>query len=158
MLSCVACRQTARGTCSPMWRPPSCRPVREQFAAYSGVEYRVLDIERDPALQGIEPASFDLVIAANVLHATQDLRTSLKHIQSLLAPGGKLVILESTRPVRWLGPDLWTHQRLVAIRRPSAANRLSAALARRLASPAGRCRVLRHSRRAAAAAGPQSGP
>ena len=46
--------------------------------------------------------SFDVVIAANVLHATRSLRESLTHVRRLMAPGGKLVVLEGTRRVRWL--------------------------------------------------------
>ena len=39
-------------------------------------------------LVGLSENPEDVVIAANVLHATQDLRTTLANVQSLLAPGG----------------------------------------------------------------------
>ncbi len=58
----------------------------------------MLDIERDPAEQGFAEHSFDVVVAANVIHATADLVTSLEHVRKLLAPGGMLVLLELTRP------------------------------------------------------------
>ena len=44
---------------------------------------------------------FDLLIAANVLHATCDLRQTLRHVRSLLAPGGRLVLVEATQPEAW---------------------------------------------------------
>jgi NADPH:quinone reductase-like Zn-dependent oxidoreductase/NADP-dependent 3-hydroxy acid dehydrogenase YdfG len=43
-----------------------------------------------------------LIVAANVIHATADLRQTLNHAQQLLAPGGLLLLLEMTRPVRWI--------------------------------------------------------
>ena len=42
------------------------------------------------------------MIAANVLHATADLRATLRHIRSLLAPSGLLILIEGTRPERWV--------------------------------------------------------
>lgn len=76
--------------------------AKTRFRAYENVEYRLLDIERDPMSQGFSPQSFDLVIAANVLHATSDVKTSLTHVRQLLTPGGGLLLVEGTRPVRWL--------------------------------------------------------
>ena len=74
--------------------------ARDRFAHLPFLETARLDIERDPATQGFEPAAFDMVVAANVLHATRDLRESLTHVASLLAPGGFLVLLEGTAPRR----------------------------------------------------------
>jgi len=70
--------------------------ARKKFSSYSFLRYEVFDAEKDPALQGIELDSFDIVIAANVIHATRDLIESLRHIHRLLAPGGLLVSLEVT--------------------------------------------------------------
>ncbi len=66
------------------------------------MDFRVLDIEKDPLEQGFESSSYDLVIAANVLHATQDLEQSLSQVQKLLAPGGLLLLLEVTGLERWI--------------------------------------------------------
>ncbi|MHB8474542.1 MAG: methyltransferase, partial [Gammaproteobacteria bacterium] len=74
----------------------------EKFAAFPFVDYELLDIERDPETQGYTAHSYDIVIAANVLHATRDLRTTVRHVARLLAPGGTLVLLESLRPQRWM--------------------------------------------------------
>ncbi|WP_203073865.1 type I polyketide synthase [Falsiroseomonas ponticola] len=60
-----------------------------------------LDIERAPESQGFAPASYDLVVASNVLHATRDIRDSLRHAASLLAPGGALLLLEACRRSSW---------------------------------------------------------
>ena len=60
------------------------------------VRYRVLDIERDPVEQGFAGHGFDVVVAANVLHATRDLGETLAHCRRLLAPSGLLVAVEGT--------------------------------------------------------------
>jgi NADPH:quinone reductase-like Zn-dependent oxidoreductase/acyl carrier protein len=74
----------------------------EKFTAYPFVRYQALDIERDPATQGFDGAQFDVVVAANVLHATRDLGETFAHVRQLLAPGGLLVMLEMVRPQRWI--------------------------------------------------------
>jgi len=40
--------------------------AKERFKKYEALEYTVLDISRDPLEQGLQPASFDLIIASNV--------------------------------------------------------------------------------------------
>jgi len=72
-----------------------------KFASYPFVRYDLLDIERDPAAQGYPDGSFDIVLAANVLHAAADLRRALHHVRRLLAPNGLIVLLEGTRPQPW---------------------------------------------------------
>jgi acyl transferase domain-containing protein len=75
--------------------------AQETFAGYPFVQYRSLDIEKDPLEQGFSAHSFDLVIAANVLHATADLRQTLQQVRTLLSSEGLLVLLEGTRPLRF---------------------------------------------------------
>jgi acyl transferase domain-containing protein len=74
----------------------------EQFSQYPFVRRSLLDIERDPATQGFGAGHYDIVIAANVLHATSDLRRTVEHVRSLIAPGGLLLLLEGTAPERWV--------------------------------------------------------
>lgn len=58
--------------------------------------FRVLDLEHEPVAQGFEEHSYDLVLAANVLHATKSLEQTLHRVRRLLKPGGYLVALEGT--------------------------------------------------------------
>lgn len=74
----------------------------EKFSDYHFVRYELLDIERDPADQGFAAHKFDLIIAANVLHATSDLNQTLAHIKQLLTSQGLLVLLEGTAPQSWV--------------------------------------------------------
>jgi acyl transferase domain-containing protein/NADPH:quinone reductase-like Zn-dependent oxidoreductase/predicted O-methyltransferase YrrM len=74
--------------------------ARKKFADFPFVEFRTLDLESDPVAQGFDRHSFDIVIAADVVHATRDLSESLTNIRSLLAPKGMLVLLEVARDAR----------------------------------------------------------
>lgn len=74
----------------------------KKFADYSFVNYQTLDIEINPNLQGFIDEKYDLIIAANVLHATANLSTTLTHVRQLLAPGGMLVLLEATSAQNWI--------------------------------------------------------
>ncbi|WP_421107469.1 SDR family NAD(P)-dependent oxidoreductase [Streptomyces sp. NEAU-S77] len=53
-----------------------------------------LDAEQPLAGQGIEVGGYDLVVAANVLHATRDTRTTLRNAKSALREGGWLLLNE----------------------------------------------------------------
>ncbi|MCX5205580.1 thioesterase domain-containing protein [Streptomyces sp. NBC_00237] len=56
----------------------------------------ILDIERPVADQGFPLGGYDVVVAANVLHATSDIRRTLRNAKALLEPGGLLVLNELT--------------------------------------------------------------
>jgi acyl transferase domain-containing protein/SAM-dependent methyltransferase len=110
----------------------------ERFAEHRFVDYALLDIETSPGDQGFEPGTYDLVIAANVLHATKDLDVTLSHVNALLAPGGVLLAYEGTEHPPWfdtttaliegwqlfeddwredvplIGPEVWTRALLAA--------------------------------------------
>ncbi len=70
--------------------------ARETFRGVPGLQFDVLDLERAPGPQGYAAGSYDVVIAANVLHATRDLRRTLQHVRALVAPGGLLLLYEIT--------------------------------------------------------------
>ncbi|MET0647983.1 MAG: amino acid adenylation domain-containing protein [Pyrinomonadaceae bacterium] len=74
---------------------------KKNFGHHPFMSYDLLDIERDPEAQGYEPCSFDLVVASSVLHATRDVRETLRHARSLLAPRGLLLLVEETRFFDW---------------------------------------------------------
>ena len=66
------------------------------------IEYRPLDIEKDPIDQGFDSHSYDLLIASNVLHATRFLEETLANCRALLAPSGHLIALENLRGLGWM--------------------------------------------------------
>ncbi|KAK7729951.1 Type I Iterative PKS [Diaporthe eres] len=59
-------------------------------------DFRVLNVENDPLEQGFEAGRYDLILAANVLHATKKIDVTLSNAKSLLKPGGKLLLYEIT--------------------------------------------------------------
>ncbi|KAF5966955.1 polyketide synthase [Fusarium coicis] len=68
----------------------------EKFSNYEDIEYRLYDMEKTPEEQGIEPESYDLVIASCVVHVTANVVNALKNIRQLLKPGGKILLSEIT--------------------------------------------------------------
>ncbi|KAF7195680.1 Highly reducing polyketide synthase alt5, partial [Pseudocercospora fuligena] len=81
------------------------------------MEFGTLNIENDPLEQGFQAESFDLIVCANVLHATKSIQETLEHCKTLLKPNGQLVLSEVTikrifcgfimgpLPGWWLGED-----------------------------------------------------
>ena len=93
-------------------------PAKSRFAAWDHLmDFRILDIETDPQQQGFAAHSYDLIVAAQVLHATANLERILANVRKLLRPGGTLLMLESTQdaldtqlvfgtlPGWWLGEE-----------------------------------------------------
>ena len=58
--------------------------------------FKALDVENEIEDQGYVEHSYDLVIASLVLHATRDLRKTLRNARKLLKPGGYLLLQEIT--------------------------------------------------------------
>jgi phospholipid N-methyltransferase len=72
--------------------------AKERFAGCSQVmSFQKLDIEEDPTGQGFEAGAYDVVIACQVLHATKRMVDTLRNVRKLLKPGGKLILVETTR-------------------------------------------------------------
>ncbi len=67
------------------------------------LSYRLLNVEQTLESQGMEPGAYDLVIATNVLHATKNIRNTLRNVKALLKHNGVLLLNEL------LGQSLFTH-------------------------------------------------
>lgn len=70
--------------------------ARERVREFPYLTLARLDMEKDPNGQGFGAGTFDLVIAANVLHATRDLGLTLDRVAWLLGSGGVAVLNETT--------------------------------------------------------------
>ncbi|GJC77354.1 asperfuranone polyketide synthase afoG [Colletotrichum liriopes] len=114
--------------------------AKETFKDELGqMNFRVLNIEHDPLRQDFEANKYDLIVAANVLHATKKIDETLRNARRLLKPGGKLLLFEITNteillgsfcfgvlPGWWLSedkdriwgplmsPNLWSHHLMTA--------------------------------------------
>ncbi|MCJ1389859.1 hypothetical protein MMC18_002716 [Xylographa bjoerkii] len=72
----------------------------DRYERYSDIiRFKVLDIELDPAEQGFDVGSYDLIIAASVLHATRNIENTMRNARKLLKHGGKFVIFEIAQDV-----------------------------------------------------------
>ncbi|MES2222411.1 MAG: methyltransferase, partial [Acidobacteriota bacterium] len=74
--------------------------AKARFSPYPFVQYSLLDIENEEHIAR-HRQSFDVVIAANVIHATRDIQASLSGVARLLAPGGMLILLEVNQAHAW---------------------------------------------------------
>ncbi len=75
--------------------------AQRKFNEYGFIRYMLFDIDRDFEEQGFRDDMFDVVVAANVIHAARNLESTLGRIQRLLSPGGMLVLLETTHHHSW---------------------------------------------------------
>ncbi|KAI1735289.1 reducing type I polyketide synthase, partial [Xylaria scruposa] len=100
--------------------------AKERFRAFDRIQYRTLDIEKDIKAQGFGQGIYDIIIAANVLHATRELIATLSNVRQLLKPNGKLLLVEMTTPDNietgfifgslpgwWLGSETFRQQSAV---------------------------------------------
>ncbi|RDL31106.1 uncharacterized protein BP5553_09895 [Venustampulla echinocandica] len=72
--------------------------AKDRFSSWENImNFRKLDIEFDPIDQGFEAGTYDVVIAAQVLHATKNMENTMANVRKLLKPGGKLILLETTQ-------------------------------------------------------------
>ncbi len=69
--------------------------AQRAFRLEPGMQFSLLDLDRDFSEQGIAPRSLDLVVAGNVLHNACDLPRSLARIRACLRDGGTLLFSES---------------------------------------------------------------
>jgi acyl transferase domain-containing protein/SAM-dependent methyltransferase/acyl carrier protein len=81
--------------------PAFCDAGRRKFANFPFVRYTTLDLEADGGDHSAFAEDSDVVVAANVLHATADLKQTLQRIRRMLRPDGSLIIFEVTAPQRF---------------------------------------------------------
>ncbi|MEJ8302800.1 SDR family NAD(P)-dependent oxidoreductase, partial [Saccharibacillus sacchari] len=69
---------------------------------YPFLNFKKLNIEEDISKQGFAYASYDVVLAANVLHATKNISETIERVKSLISPHGWLLINEATQRMDFL--------------------------------------------------------
>ncbi len=77
------------------------RAAEERFRDFPFLSTRLFDVSGSLSEQDVDAGSFDLIVAANVLHATPRLRETLSNVRQLLQPGGWLLLLEGANPPLW---------------------------------------------------------
>jgi NADPH:quinone reductase-like Zn-dependent oxidoreductase len=80
------------------WDEESQATALQELAAWSDiVAFDTLDIKQDPSTQGFESQDYDLVIANRHLFSTSSSSDHLSLVRKLIKPGGKLLLVETTR-------------------------------------------------------------
>ncbi|KAB2100005.1 Highly reducing polyketide synthase [Alternaria gaisen] len=73
--------------------------AKERLQDWSDVvNFRTLDIKKNPKDQGFTEGFYDIILACNVLHATSSVDSTLSKVRQLLKPEGVLLLLEVTKP------------------------------------------------------------
>src|SRR6185295_14905625 len=75
--------------------------AQQKLAAFPEVEFKIFDLEKPGGAQELEAASFDFIVGTNVVHAVSDVRTALRNLHDLLAPGGNLIFMDTATPQLW---------------------------------------------------------
>jgi acyl transferase domain-containing protein/cation diffusion facilitator CzcD-associated flavoprotein CzcO/acyl carrier protein/nucleoside-diphosphate-sugar epimerase len=70
---------------------------------YPYLTYQLFDVSKPLSGQKIEEGSYDVIIATNVLHATRNIRQTLRNTKALLKKNGILILNEIS------GKSLYTH-------------------------------------------------
>lgn len=76
--------------------PVLLKHASESFKEYTFVNYTQLDIEKEPYMQKLQKESFDIIIAANVLHATASLSNTFNNVMKVMKSNAVVVMLETT--------------------------------------------------------------
>lgn len=66
----------------------------KELEGYEHIEYKILDISKDPKSQDYDLSSFDLIIANISLHLSPHIQDTLQNIHKLIKPNGRLLIQE----------------------------------------------------------------
>ena len=75
---------------------------QELGTEFPNFKYATLDVQNDPFEQGFEGQEYDLVIANNIIHKSQEVRQSLNNIRKLLHPTGRLLLQEFCPGSTWM--------------------------------------------------------
>lgn len=73
--------------------------ARDQFHEYQNrMTFQVFNLDSSARDQGFVPGTYDMIVAGCVLHATRDLKRTIRNLRPLLKPGGRLLMLEVIAP------------------------------------------------------------
>ncbi len=65
------------------------------------MKFNKFDISQDPKKQGINLSKYDIILAYDVVHATENIAQTIHNLEMVTAPGGIMLIVESIQPRRW---------------------------------------------------------
>jgi len=75
-----------------------------QSFTYKNMVAKMYDLSKTPAEQGLQLGHYDIITGLNVIHAVPDLNATLLDLNALLAPGGRLLIVDTDGTARSSNP------------------------------------------------------
>lgn len=76
--------------------------MKQKWSEWVHAEYGLFNMNKTPLEQGYEPHTFDVIVADNALHRARNIEKTLEYLKRMLAPGGFILFIESTRNNRLL--------------------------------------------------------
>lgn len=64
---------------------------------YSFMEFKLFNVESNPLSQGFQTGEYDIIIGANVLHATRNMQNTIRNLRTVLKPSGWIIVNEITK-------------------------------------------------------------
>ncbi|KAF8184613.1 S-adenosyl-L-methionine-dependent methyltransferase [Mycena galopus ATCC 62051] len=77
--------------------------LAESFT-YKNMVAKMHDLSKTPAEQGLQLGHYDIITGLNVIHAVPDLNATLHDLNTLLAPGGRLLVIDTDGTARTANP------------------------------------------------------
>ncbi|KAJ7622843.1 polyketide synthase [Mycena polygramma] len=75
-----------------------------QSFSYKNMVAKMYDLSKTPAEQGLQLGHYDVITGLNVIHAVPDLNATLLDLHSLLAPGGRILVVDTDGTARSANP------------------------------------------------------
>ncbi|KAK6974313.1 polyketide synthase [Favolaschia claudopus] len=75
-----------------------------QSFTYKHMDAKMYDLTKPPAEQGLQLGYYDIITSLNCIHAVGDLNTTLCDLNSLLTPGGHLLVVDTDGSIRSTDP------------------------------------------------------
>ncbi|KAI8932960.1 hypothetical protein NX059_010429 [Plenodomus lindquistii] len=76
--------------------------AKEALKGVPNMEFTVLDVSGSMSAQALEGRQFDLIVAANALSTSMNVRAGLQNLHGLLSPRGRLILQESRPGLPWV--------------------------------------------------------
>ncbi len=93
------------------------RNAKKKWASrYPTMEYDSLDISVDSRSENLKVGQYDIILAFNVVHATQNISTTLANLFKMIKTGGSLCLIEDVQSLPWIDliygitKEWWEHE------------------------------------------------
>ncbi len=75
--------------------------AKKVYQQYPFMRYQLFDIRMPCTEQNIEPGTFNIIFAFNVVHTCENIKETLRYLKEALKPDGALFMMESAKNEAW---------------------------------------------------------